>query len=205
MPLSILLKTKRRNAAEHFAIHSRETIFTRSYISLFANRTPHAVWIDQCRREFPTQRSTFICLNDYLVFRALEWFRTICHRVLRRTNFEMNPLKIALCVLVCLLANSSAAVVPEESRDVVEVAGDAEKPLNRKARLIGGLGGLGGGAGIVGGIGVVGGLFGGGLGGVGGGLGGPGGYGGYGGGYKSGYGYNSGYNNGYGGYGGYGG
>lgn len=66
----------------------------------------------------------------------------------------------------------------EESRLNIEPISqyniESQKPIIRKARLIGGLGGVGGGVGIVGGVGLVGGLAGlGGLGGLGG-IGGPG-------------------------------
>lgn len=71
-------------------------------------------------------------------------------------------MKVEIIVLVCSLALSHA--VQTESRttldDIESVNGvqssDSLKPFTRKARLIGGLGGIGG-VGIVGGIGIVGG------------------------------------------------
>lgn len=69
-------------------------------------------------------------------------------------------MKVEIVVLVCCLAVSFAAEVQNTLTNIepVEVVdyNASLKPLNRKARLIGGIGGIGG-VGIVGGIGIVGG------------------------------------------------
>lgn len=107
-------------------------------------------------------------------------------------------MKLFVCILACLLSTTFAASEDLKINDaaVLEENSGNQKMLTRKARLIGGLGGLG----IVGGVGIVGGLAG-----LGGGIVPPivPGIGSYGGGYKSGYGYSSGFSQGGGfGYGG---
>lgn len=77
-------------------------------------------------------------------------------------------MKVEIIFLVCTIALSYAAEVPTTLNDIeaansVQVI-DSSRPLTRKARLIGGIGGIGG-IGIVGGVGIVGGGLGGGLGG----------------------------------------
>lgn len=69
-------------------------------------------------------------------------------------------MKVEIIFLVCAIALSYAAEVPTtltdiEATNAVQVS-DSTRPLTRKARLIGGIGGIGG-VGIVGGIGIVGG------------------------------------------------
>lgn len=69
-------------------------------------------------------------------------------------------MKVEIILLVCTIALSYAAEAPTTLTDIeaansVQVS-DTTRPLTRKARLIGGIGGIGG-VGIVGGIGIVGG------------------------------------------------
>lgn len=69
-------------------------------------------------------------------------------------------MKVEIIFLVCTIALGYAAEAPVTLTDLeadssVQVI-DSAKPLSRKPRLIGGLGGIGG-VGIVGGIGIVGG------------------------------------------------
>lgn len=69
-------------------------------------------------------------------------------------------MKVEIILFVCSIALSYAAEVPTTLTDIetansVQVS-DSTRPLTRKARLIGGIGGIGG-VGIVGGIGIVGG------------------------------------------------
>lgn len=69
-------------------------------------------------------------------------------------------MKVEIIVLICCLAVSYAEESRKTQLEVDAVHGlestDSIKPLTRKARLIGGIGGIGG-VGIVGGIGIVGG------------------------------------------------
>lgn len=77
-------------------------------------------------------------------------------------------MKVETILLVCSIALSYAAEAPIALTDLetasTDQVSDSSRPLIRKARLIGGIGGIGG-VGIVGGIGIV---KGGGLGGLGG-------------------------------------
>ena len=67
-------------------------------------------------------------------------------------------MKVEIILLVCSIVLSYAAEAPITLTDLetasTDQVGDSSRPLIRKARLIGGIGGIGG-VGIVGGIGIV--------------------------------------------------
>lgn len=67
-------------------------------------------------------------------------------------------MKVEIVLLVCSVVLSYAAEAPITLTDLetasTDQVSDSSRPLIRKARLIGGIGGIGG-VGIVGGIGIV--------------------------------------------------